>query len=552
DDVVTHTSQAFLGVTMGCSKCHDHMYDPFPQTDYFSMRAIFESYQVRTDRVPGELDIMKAGLPRAYDASIEAKTYLFEAGDERYPVKDKPIPPAIPAALGGEFQIESVKLPVKAYRPWRREFVRNELLAVESKLMADAKEELKKLAPDCDPKMRETVELKLESEKLKHAALLAEFESEALEDAGKKASDEWKAAAEKTFDAQRKAALANAKWKLVSGEVSRAKAEKSMADAKAKKDKAKTTAATRAMNKAKADIAAAKKLMAAAEKQMKAKVTTEFKPRQGNYPNRSSGRRTAFATWLIDSKNPLTARVAMNHIWMRHFENGIVPTPNEFGGNGREPTHPALLDWLAAEFMESGWSMKAMHKKIVLSATFRQCGTPDETNLAVDPDNHFLWRMPSRRMEGEIVRDNLLWVSGRLDETFGGPDIPNTEAQKSVRRSIYLRHAHEKLVPFVQIFDGPKVTECYVRHESVQPHQALAMHNSPLTKLAAEKLADELTGSEGFLEDAFLKILGRMPNAEEREACGEFLKANAEGDGKRIRERLITVLLNHNDFVTVR
>ena len=191
---------------------------------------------------------------------------------------------------------------------------------------------------------------------------------------------------------------------------------------------------------------------------MQAAMTTKYKVRQGDYPNRSSGRRAAFAKWLVDRKNPLTARVAMNQIWMRHFENGIVPTVNDLGNNGREPSHPALLDWLAAELMSRNWSMKQMHRMIVLSATYRQCGTPDPDNITKDPDNRFLWRMPSRRMEGEVVRDNLLWVSGRLDESMGGPDIDHKLAQKSQRRSIYLRHAHEKLVDFIQIFDGPKVT----------------------------------------------------------------------------------------------
>ena len=169
----------------------------------------------------------------------------------------------------------------------------------------------------------------------------------------------------------------------------------------------------------------------------------------------------------------------MNHIWLRHFGTAIVPTVNEFGGNGQAPSHPALLDWLAAELVERNWSMKEMHKLIVLSATYRQSSTPSQNNAAIDPDNHYLWRMNSRRMEGEIVRDNLLWVGGNLDDTMGGPEIPQTEALTSKRRSIYLRHAHEKLVEFVQIFDGPKTSECYQREESVQPHQALALANSP-------------------------------------------------------------------------
>ena len=119
-------------------------------------------------------------------------------------------------------------------------------------------------------------------------------------------------------------------------------------------------------------------------------------------------------------------------------------------------------------------------------------GTGAPENHAIDPDNFFLWKKSARRMEGEIVRDNLLYIPGRLDAEMGGPDIDNHQAQDSRRKSIYLRHAHEKLVEFVQIFDGPSVSECYMRETSVQPHQALALANSKLTFLASEALASQI------------------------------------------------------------
>lgn len=561
DNVVTHTSQAFLGVTMGCVKCHDHMYDPIPQENYYAMRAIFEGYHVRTDRVPGELDTAKTGLVRAFDRTIEPKTYLFERGDERFPDKSQPVPPGVPEALGGRLEVEEKTLPRFAYQPWKRDFVKRELMAVRDEALSKSKAELDALAAEATKNVREEVQLKLAAAELAKAALESEFEGESLEDAGRKDSDEWKAVAENTFDLQRKASLAEAKYKLIASENSKAKAKADMNKAKASKDAARQTAATKAMSAATKSIDAAKKSLAAAEKKMKTKMTTAYKARQANYPNKSTGRRLAFAQWLASAENPLTARVAMNHLWLRHFGEAIVPTVQEFGANGREPSHPALLDWLAAEFMDSEWSMKAMHRKMVLSAAYRMAGTPDDANLAADPDNRFLWRMPSRRMEGEVVRDNLLWIAGRLDGTLGGPDIDNKQGQDSQRRSIYLRHAHEKLVEFVQIFDGPKVSECYRREESVQPHQALALHNSPLTNRAAESLAASLeTQSRGdtvrFLNEAYLTILGREPKAEELDLCREFLagaeSGNESASPERARERLLTVLLNHNDFVTIR
>tara|TARA_R110002096_G_scaffold24760_14_gene77989 strand:+ start:2283 stop:4805 length:2523 start_codon:yes stop_codon:yes gene_type:complete len=534
DNVVSHTAQGFLGLTVGCAKCHDHMYDPIAQRDYYAMRAIFEPYQVRTDRVPGELDVMKVGLPRVYDASLEPKTYLFDRGDERYPIKDEVIPPAPPSALGGDFEPEPVKLPRLAWQPDRREFVRADLIANAKSEINAAKTELERIAAQ-----------------RRLATLNAEIAIEDLEDSGMKETAEWETEAKRLVQLQRASKLATARSRLESGENARKKAEAEMAKAKEAKDKTAESRASKAMSTAKKAMADADKLLAAAEKAMKAEVTTQYEPRkQAKYPNRSNGRRLAFARWLTDAKNPLTARVAMNHIWLRHFGQAIVPTVNEFGAHGQPPTHPALLDWLAAEFMDQGWSMKAMHRQIVLSSTYRMSSTPDPANATIDQDNVFLWRMPSRRMEGEIVRDNLLHIANTLDRSLGGPDIPHTEAQKSKRRSIYLRHAHEKLVEFVQIFDGPKVSECYQRDSTVQPHQALALANSQLTFDQSKTIAAELpkvAGDERALVDAaFIRILTRIPSREERQLCLEFLADGAT------HEQLVMVLFNHNEFVTIR
>ena len=531
DNVVTHTSQGFLGLTVGCAKCHDHMYDPISMRDYYAMRAIFESYHVRTDRVPGELDVMEAGLPRAYDRSLDPSTWMFERGDERRPIKDEAIPPHPPEALGGEFEVEPVDLPRYAEHPGRRPSVRKDLLAAVEQRLADADADLQRAA--------------IERER---EALRAEFEVEDLEDADKKGEPEWRAAAKKLVELQRRRGLAKAEWQLESSRAKQASAEAALGKAESKSAQSK---AKKKLSDAKKQINEAEKALATAREAMEAEVTTEYEPReQESYPGKSTGRRTAFARWLVDRENPLAARVAVNHIWLRHFGRALVPTVNEFGAHGSEPTHPALLDWLAAEFMESGWSMKQLHRRIVLSATYRMASTPHEEHAAIDPDNVHYWRMPYRRMEGEIVRDNLLHVAGALDRTRGGPDIPHTEAQTSKRRSLYFRHAHEKLVEFVQIFDGPKVTECYRRDSTVQPHQALALANSRLTFDQSEALADELTSAvsdddRAFVERAYLRILARPPKEEERRLCLEFLEDSE-------RKNLVMVLFNHNEFLTIR
>src|SRR5262249_6960796 len=146
------------------------------------------------------------------------------------------------------------------------------------------------------------------------------------------------------------------------------------------------------------------------------------------YPKTSTGRRKALAEWITDRDNPLTARVAVNHVWTRHFHAPLVASVFDFGLNGARPTHPELLDWLAIEFMEPGWSMKHLHRLIVTSQAYRmatsQAGTAD---AARDSENHFLWRMNSGRMEAEVVRDSLLHVAGLLDRTMGGQELENSQ-----------------------------------------------------------------------------------------------------------------------------
>src|SRR5262249_19580472 len=185
--------------------------------------------------------------------------------------------------------------------------------------------------------------------------------------------------------------------------------------------------------------------------------------------------------WLTDQCNPLTARVAVNHLWARHFGQGIVPTVHDFGRNGRPATHPALLDWLAAELMQRGWSMKHLHKLIVTSSAYRMASTPDPAAAGVDRDNRYLWRFPPRRLEAEAVRDAVFFVAGKLDLTLGGPDIDYPLGLTVPRRSLYFRHAAEKQMEFLTIFDAASVTECYERKQAIVPQHALALINSDLS-----------------------------------------------------------------------
>ena len=266
-----------------------------------------------------------------------------------------------------------------------------------------------------------------------------------------------------------------------------------------------------------------------------------------------------------------------------------MPTVFDFGLNGQAPTNQALLDWLAVELVERGWSMKAIHRLIVTSAAYRRHSTASQAEqqpkVAIDPDNRYLWRFKSRRMEAELVRDSVLHAAGQLEATMGGPEIDESQGEKSLRRSVYFRHAHEKYMTFLKLFDAPSVTECYRRDESIVPQQALALANSSMSfqqsrLLAGAPLAANRPRVGGRIErrlrDRRLRAnLVAQPTEAERAACEKFLTDQAlkfaaadkltpfaagpaaafkpsADPHQRARENLVHVLFNHNDFVTIR
>ncbi len=574
EDTVKHTSQAFLGLTMGCAKCHDHMYDPVSQREYYALRAVFEPHNVRTDRLPGELDTAKDGLVRAFDAT-NAPTYFLVRGDERHPLTNEVIQPGVPSALGGRLDIHEVKLPWLAANPDRRESVIRDTIAASEKAVTEAKAALTQArsATNAIPaKLREAdlaLDLALDLAEKKNAALLAVITAEGSTDTSSRRREEAEA-------------TSSTRGRLVTAAATNAvllQRNAAVAEARLKQHQSRTALAAAAPDKAdepKKKLAEADQQLAAAVEALAKPLDAAFTARPAEtYPATSTGRRSAFAGWLTSPRNPLTARVAVNHVWLRHFGRGLVPTPADFGRSGRPATHPELLDWLAAEFMQptttigaggsapGGWSFRHLHRLMVTSAAYRMASTPDPADLAADPDNFQLWRMDSRRLEAEAVRDNLLHVAGTLDPERGGPDIDQKLALTSPRRSIYLRHAAEKQAEFLQIFDGPSVTECYERHPSVMPQQALALGNSALvlqqSRVLAAKLAKESGGDEARLIGlAFQRILARQPTEAERNQCAEVFAAHpvsadvADKTFARAAENLVLVLFNHNDFVTVR
>ncbi|MEJ7593711.1 MAG: DUF1553 domain-containing protein [Planctomycetaceae bacterium] len=317
----------------------------------------------------------------------------------------------------------------------------------------------------------------------------------------RQAEPEVKALIHAACQSERAATVATAKTNLASADQAIASAEVKIAEVSKQADQTAIDAANKSLQTAQQQRVAATTALNAAIATLATELG-EYTPLSPKYPQITSGRRAALANWIASRDNPLTARVAVNHIWLRHFGQALVETTHDLGRNGSRPTHPQLLDWLACELMDSGWSMKHIHRLIVTSQTYRLASMLPQSSgsvseqfaaaSALDPDNKFYWRFPAARMQAEVVRDSLLAVAGELDETMGGHEIDHKQGMTSHRRSLYFAHHGEEKMEFLELFDAANACDCYKRTSSVQPQQALALTNSELTKTLSRQLAKRL------------------------------------------------------------
>ncbi|RUL83388.1 PSD1 and planctomycete cytochrome C domain-containing protein [Tautonia sociabilis] len=293
----------------------------------------------------------------------------------------------------------------------------------------------------------------------------------------------------------------------------------------------------------------------------------------------SSGRRRALADWIASEENPLTARVMVNRVWHYHFGRGIVRTPNDFGFQGAMPTHPELLDWLAAEFMAGGWRLKPLHKRIVMSSTYRMSSKGNPEALADDPTNDLLWRFDLRRLSAEEIRDAMLAVTGVLNPKMGGPGfysrIPkaylagqsrpgagwgDSPAEERARRSVYIHVKRSLVTPILASFDAADTDfSCPVRFATTQPTQALSTLNGELLHEQAAALADRVRQEAGPESDdrvrrALALVLCREPTADEVARGVGFMEALRSEDGvepDRAFELFCLMALNLNEFIYI-
>ncbi|MEM7012296.1 MAG: DUF1553 domain-containing protein, partial [Verrucomicrobiota bacterium] len=308
-------------------------------------------------------------------------------------------------------------------------------------------------------------------------------------------------------------------------------------------------------------------------------MNASFEPVPASYTkkNNSSGRRMALAQWIASPENPMTSRVMANRLWQHHFGRGIVPSSSDFGKLGEDPTHLQLLDWLASEFVKQGWSLKKMHKLIMMSEAYQRSSSHNSGAAEADPINRKFWRYDMRRLTAEEVRDSLLAVSGKLNPKMGGEwiciplpqEVLSTQSRpganwaiknndEQYRRSIYVHVKRSLRVPILVDFDQAETdNHCAVRFATTVPTQALGMLNSKFVNDQAELFADRCRAEGGDTVESQVRYglglaLQREPAAAEVDEALQLierLKVEAELDDDRALDRFALFALNLNAFM---
>ena len=434
DDIVTTTSQGFLGLSMNCCRCHSHKLDPLPQADYYRFLAFFRNvkhYGVRSDESVYEASIRSIASPE--------EQQRFQAELEAYNARVQ--------ELRG--QLDAIEA------------------TIEPKLKGGERDDFKR-----DSQRQRVIR--------KHIGDLIT----------RKAFQEY--------------AAIRKEWTDLRNHPPRS-ASQALCVKENGVDCPPTHVLLRGNPHVPGDV-----VEPAFPEVLTAPAPQIVPPAHGE----SSGRRRALAEWITSPENPLAARVMVNRIWQWHFGRGLVRTPNNFGLQGERPTHPLLLDWLAAEFVNRGWSIKAMHRLILHSNTYRMSSQGREEPLAADPQNNLLWRFDMRRLRAEEIRDSILAVNGSLTlEKMYGPSIyvkipeavlagqsrpgqgwGETPLPDRNRRSVYIHIKRSLPVPILAAFDSADTDfTCPVRFATTQPTQALGMLNSDFLNEQAAEFAAYLT-----------------------------------------------------------
>lgn len=512
NDITETTGLVFLGLTIGCARCHDHKFDPIRQSDFYKLQAFFTPARFRDD-----YPIASAAARADYErrqAAWEGEVAALQAALIRLeaPARAR-LAPGLPEKITDEV--------VAAYQKDEARRTPREVRLVYEALARDKRLKSKDLAAALDPdQARERERLLARLEAVQKAAPPPLPRARGLDETGPEAPPTY--------------LLRRGEYTAKGPEVPPA------FPAVLTKDEAETT--------------------------------PPIAPTA-----RSTGRRSALAAWLVRSDHPLTARVMVNRLWQHHFGRGIVRSPNNFGLQGDKPTHPALLDWLAAEFLARGWRLKPLHRLIMTSSAYRMSSRGHAESLAKDPANDLFWRFDMRRLTAEEIRDSLLALSGTLNLKMYGPGVypaipPEVMAGQSMpgkgwgrsppeeqaRRSIYIHVKRSLLVPILESFDLAETDRSSpVRFSTTQPTQALAMLNSRFLNEQAALFADRLRREAG--EDLYAQVrlalrlaTSRDPGEAEVRRGIELIETLASRDGlgpEAARRAFALVVLNLNEFL---
>ena len=510
DDVLRTITEGTLGVTLGCARCHDHKFDPFPQEDYYSMLAFLRSVAPYDDPL--------------FNLDSPTLTLLDDSPEDI----------------------------ARWHRDWKKrgEELRDERHAIRSE---GRKSYVAAILDDLDPELRAALDTDpaqrtdADRQRLAAAEELRPSEAEIYP----YLSPARKVQVGRVFEEQKQLASSfrgDMDWALTVREVG----PEPLPTHLLRRGRASTPG--REVEPRYLRVLCASDEGAVPE------------PLELPEDARSTGRRLQLARWIADDENPLTARVIVNRVWHHHFGRGLVPTLNDFGSTGLPPTHPELLDWLAAEFMANGWSLKWLHRKILESSTWRTSSVTDNPAAAVDPDNRLLWRQSLRRMDAEALRDAVLAVSGNLRatasgaagrgfyprltrEVLGGMSKPGlgwgrSSEDERAQRSVYAFVKRGVAAPLFEAFDAPTAAlPVGARPVTTTATQALTLLNGEFADRMASDLARTIVDETGIalvpaLQRAFERVLARAPTRGELNLLADYT-AGAARDFARTDTALV-------------
>jgi cytochrome c553 len=573
DEQIDTTGKAFLGMTLGCARCHDHKFDPIKQADYYAMAAIFRSTRSLSDEKMGAIKFWN-------EHSLATPEQL--AGKKKYDEAVKARHAAVAAFTAKARSDLKAELQSRAA----------DYLTAAAMLPADeAPADVERLAKAFELRPQYLLSCRRYLDRVPDLPFFATWREFADEDADdvREHYEPLVAEALKTKKGPAYDALIDPKGFLA------------IPDAPADSLDAATVAKITAMNE---EVMAFEEkapelpaIMSVADDKivktlpihLGGSYLTLGKPVERGWPEvmRTSFAREIFpakqsgrlqlARWMASSENPLTARVLVNRVWRWHFGQGIVSSTENFGLLGSRPSHPELLDWLATTFIENGWSIKDLHRLIMKSAVYQESSTANYSMAdggadprAVDPENRLLWRANIQRLEAEEIRDAMLSVSGWLDLTMGGKTIPLRDREfvfnhtskdhttyESARRALYLPIVRNNLYNMLEQFDYPDPTmPTGSRNSTVIAPQALIMMNSPVVMECGARLAVKLASlpsDEARVREIYALVYNREPSERERDrvlaAVQDFGRGGKPGSAWSL---MCQTLLAANEFIYLR